>query len=97
MISPIAYVCHYCDIQYCIYLFWWFLACKCNSKGTFSNRNTVYIYQRDNTACNNDSCACISGYSGNDCNSCDNGYVVTDTENGENMCEPGKNAIMMLN
>ena len=82
-------------VQYCINLFW-FLACKCNSKGTLSNRNTLYIFQRDNSACNNDSCTCTSGYSGNDCNVCDNGYIVTGTENGENTCQPGKNAVKML-
>merc|ERR1712001_379747 len=65
------------------------LACKCNSQGTLSNRNTLYIFQRDNSACNNDSCTCNSGYAGNDCNVCDFGYIVTSTENGENTCEPG--------
>ena len=57
----------------------------------------MYIYERDNSACNTDSCTCSAGYSGNDCNMCDNGYVVTATENGENTCELGENAINMLN
>ena len=100
MISLSVYVCYQWNsiwpIQYCINIFS-FLACRCNSKGTLSNRNTLYIYQQDNATCNNDSCTCNSGYSGSDCNLCDNGYMVTATENGENTCEPGENAIKILN
>ena len=57
----------------------------------------MYIFERDNSACNNGSCMCKSGYSGNDCNECDNGYKVISTDMGENTCEPGKNTIKMLN
>ena len=77
-----------CRILILIY----FLACKCNSQGTLPNRNTLFIFEQDNSACNNDSCKCNSGYSGKDCNVCDIGYTVTATDNGENTCEPGKNA-----
>ena len=37
-----------------------------------------------------DSCDCLTGYTGNDCNSCDAGYVVSSTENLENTCELGE-------
>ena len=41
----------------------------------------------DNKCCDDDgSCNCAAGYSGNDCNSCDTGYYVSDTVSNENTC-----------
>ena len=69
------------------------LACKCNSRGSVASRNILFIYQRDNTACNNETCICITGYKGNDCNMCEAGYFVSSSYYGENICEPGDNKV----
>ena len=78
------------SIFICIYFS--VLACKCNSQGTVSDRNVLFIFQKNNNACNNNSCTCLLGYQGNDCNTCIDGYIVTSSNDGENVCEPGENA-----
>ena len=66
-----------------------FPACKCNSKGTVAKRGLLFIHQRQNNACSNDSCTCLTGYDGADCNSCKSGYYITSTIDEENTCEQG--------
>ena len=67
-----------------------FSACKCNSKGTVAKRGLLFIHQVQNNACSNDSCTCLLGYDGADCNSCKNGYYIASTIDEENTCEKGK-------
>ena len=48
--------------------------CSCNSKGT-------------NSCSRNDgSCNCLIGYSGDNCNTCSEGYEASSSENGQNTC-----------
>ena len=59
------------------------LACICNSIGSTKADDTACA----NKCCNDDgSCKCSDGYSGDDCNTCDSGYYVSATVNGENTC-----------
>ena len=59
------------------------IGCVCNSKGSTKTDNSNCI----NKCCNNDgSCKCLPGYSGTDCNSCQNGYFVSAVANGEVEC-----------
>ena len=59
------------------------LECICNSLGSIKSDNSAC----DNKCCDDDgSCNCAAGYSGNDCNSCDTGYYVSDTVSNENTC-----------
>ena len=46
----------------------------------------MYIYQRDSSGCNDGDCTCKLGYSGNDCNSCEEGFFIASVEDGENNC-----------
>ena len=55
-----------------------------------AKRGLSFIHQRQNNACSNDSCTCLTGYDGADCNSCKNGYYISSTIDEENTCEPGK-------
>ena len=73
-----------------------FPACKCNSKGTISKRGLLFIHQTQNNACSNDSCTCLTGYDGADCNSCKNGYYVSSTIDEENTCEQGNISGLIL-
>ena len=66
------------EIKQCIYL-----VCICNSEGSTKNDDSAC----DNKCCNDDgTCKCNIGYSGNDCNTCDTGYYVSDTVQSENTC-----------
>ena len=59
------------------------LECTCNRLGSTKSDDSAC----DNKCCNDDgTCKCTIGYSGNDCNSCDIGYYVSDTVNNENNC-----------
>ena len=67
-----------------------FLACKCNSYGTVSKKNLIYIREKENNLCNEEStCTCLDGYTENDCNACEteNDYYLEETVNGENKCK----------
>ena len=59
------------------------LACTCNSQGSTKHDDSAC----ENKCCNLDgSCKCKAGYSGNDCNTCEVGYYVSATVNGDNSC-----------
>ena len=60
-----------------------YLACICNSQGSTKSDDSAC----DNKCCNDDgTCKCITGYSGNDCNTCDTGYYISATSSSENTC-----------
>ena len=44
-------------------------------------------YNSQGTTCNDDGlCTCNTGYFGDRCNKCENGYYVSNIDNGENTC-----------
>ena len=60
--------------------------CKCNSLGSTKNDGSPCFGK----CCNDDNtCKCKIGYIGNDCNECDNGYIVSNITNGEKTCSLG--------
>ena len=86
---------YYAKFKYDFYfsVFFQYLACSCNSKGSTKSDDGVCIAK----CCNNDgSCKCITGYSGTDCNICDIGFYVSATTSGEKTCK-GDQLIMNLN
>ena len=61
----------------------YFQACSCNSQGSTKSDDSAC----DNKCCDDDgSCKCTTGYTGNDCNTCDTAYYVSNIVNGENTC-----------
>ena len=59
------------------------LACKCNSLGSTRNDDRPCFGK----CCNDDgSCKCKIGYTGSQCNECDNGYYATNITDGEKSC-----------
>ena len=59
------------------------LVCTCNSLGSTKSDDSAC----NDKCCDDDGyCKCIDGYIGNNCETCDTGYYVSDVINGENVC-----------